>query len=129
MDVYQTMTDAQVAHQHGRMGRWAPWYDLLMTVLTFGHEKKLRQMEIELSGIKPGDSVLEIGCGTGTLTLAAKEQAGPSGSVAGIDLAPEMVARAQKKAERNRADVSFQEEASRQSHFRTTALMLSCAVS
>ena len=88
MDGYQTMTDAQVAHQHGRMGRWAPWYDLLMTALTFGREKKLRQLEIELSGIKPGDSVLEIGCGTGTLTLAAKERAGPSGSVAGIDLAP-----------------------------------------
>jgi ubiquinone/menaquinone biosynthesis C-methylase UbiE len=58
MDVYQTMTGAQVAHQHGQMGRWAPWYDLLMTVLTFGREKKLRQMEIGLSGIQPGDSVL-----------------------------------------------------------------------
>ena len=109
MDGYQTMTDAQVAHQHGQMGRWAPWYDLLMTALTLGREKKLRQMEIELSGIKPGESVLEIGCGTGTLTLAAKERAGPTGSVAGIDLAPGMVARAQKKAARNGADVSFQE--------------------
>ncbi len=109
MDLYHSMTDAQVVHQQGQMGRWAPWYDLLMTALTVGREKKLRNMEIKLSRVKPGDSVLEIGCGTGTLTLAAKDWVGPSGSVVGIDLAPEMVARAQKKAVRKGADVSFRQ--------------------
>lgn len=109
MSLYHSMTAAQVEHQHGQMGKWAPWYDLLMTAMTFGHEKKLRNNEIELSRIQPGDSVLEIGCGTGTLTLAAKERAGPSGTVAGIDLAPEMVARAQKKAVRKGADIAFRE--------------------
>lgn len=107
MGVYHTMTDAQVVHQQGQMGRWALWYDLLMTALTVGREKKLRNMEIELSRMKPGDFVLEIGCGTGTLTLAAKVLVGPSGSVTGIDLAPEMVDRAQKKAARKGVDVLF----------------------
>jgi ubiquinone/menaquinone biosynthesis C-methylase UbiE len=109
MGLYHSMTSVQVEKQQGQMGKWASWYDPLMTVLTAGHEKKLRQMEIELSRIRQGNSVLEIGCGTGTLTLAAKEQAGSSGRVAGIDIAPEMVAKAKKKAARNGADVSFTE--------------------
>lgn len=91
------------------MGRWAPWYDIIMVLMTMGREKNLRQKTIQFSRMKIGEKVLEIGCGTGTLTLAAKAQVGPSGEAAGIDLAPEMVARARKKAERNGVDVSFRE--------------------
>lgn len=101
--------EAQVDKQEGQMGSYAPWYDLIMAFMTFGKEKKLRQDTIKLAQVKPGDKVLEIGCGTGSLTLAAKEQAGPSGEVTGIDIAPEMVAKARQKATRNGADVSFQE--------------------
>ncbi len=39
----------------------------------------------ETARIRPGDRVLDIACGTGALTLAAAERAGPSGSVAGLD--------------------------------------------
>lgn len=102
-------TAAPADKQWGQMGKWAPWYDLLMFLMTFGREKKFRQDTIELARIKPGDNVLEIGCGTGSLTLAAKAQVGSSGEVAGIDLAPEMVAKARHKAARKGADVSFQE--------------------
>ncbi len=104
-----TRPAAPVKKQDGQMGSWAPLYDLLMFLMTFGKEKKLRQETIQLARIKPGDNVLEIGCGTGSLTLAAKEQAGPSGEVAGIDIAPEMVAKARQKAARYSADISFQE--------------------
>jgi ubiquinone/menaquinone biosynthesis C-methylase UbiE len=76
--------------------------------MTFGREKKFRQDEIKLAQLKPGDKVLEIGCGTGTLTLAAKAQVGSSGEVSGIDIAPEMVAAASHKATRKDVDVSFQ---------------------
>src|SRR5512138_862937 len=109
MGLYHSMTITQVEKQDGQMGKWAPWYDPLMTLLTLGHEKKLRQKEIGLSGVRPGAAVLEIGCGTGTLSLAAKEAAGPTGSVTGIDIAPEMVARARKKAARRGADLVFAE--------------------
>jgi ubiquinone/menaquinone biosynthesis C-methylase UbiE len=91
------------------MGSYARFYDLLMVLMTFGKERKLRQDTIKLARIKPGDTVLEVGCGTGSLTLAAKEQVGSSGEVVGIDLAPEMVAKARHKSERKGADVSFQE--------------------
>ncbi|WP_424356709.1 class I SAM-dependent methyltransferase [Methanocella sp. MCL-LM] len=95
--------------QPGQMGAYAPYYDLIMVFLSFGREKKLRQLEIEISQIKPGDRVLEIGCGTGTLTLAAKERVGPSGEMSAIDIAPEMVAKARQKAMRKGADISIKE--------------------
>ncbi len=95
--------------QEGQMGKWAPFYDLIMFLMTFGKEKKLRQDTIRLARIRPGDRVLEIGCGTGSLTLAAKEQAGTAGEVTGIDIAPEMIAKARQKAARKGTDVSFRE--------------------
>ena len=52
--------------------------------------------------------MLEVGCGTGTLTLAAKRQAGPSGKVFGIDIIPGMIERSQRKAAQANADVTFQ---------------------
>lgn len=96
-----------VKRQYGEMGRFARYYDLIMALMTFGREKKLRQMEVRLANLMPGDKVLEIGCGTGTLSLAAKAQVGTIGEVAGLDIAPEMIAVASRKAARTNADVSF----------------------
>jgi ubiquinone/menaquinone biosynthesis C-methylase UbiE len=104
-----TQTTTPIDKQEGQMGKWAPYYDLTMALITCGREKKLRQMTIKLSQIMPGDNVLEIGCGTGTLTLAAKAQVGSSGEVAGIDIAPEMVTQARHKATRKGLDVYLQE--------------------
>ena len=104
-----TQTAAPVNKQEGQMGDWARYYDFVMALMTFGREKKLRQMTIKLSQLMPGDKVLEIGCGTGTLTLAAKEQVGASGEVTGIDIAPEMLDVASRKASRKGVDISFQE--------------------
>ncbi len=95
--------------QEGQMGSYAPFYDIIMFLLTLGREQKLRQEEIRLAQLKPGDKVLEIGCGTGTLSLAAKTFIGTSAEMTGIDIAPEMLAAARKKAARKSAAVTFQE--------------------
>jgi SAM-dependent methyltransferase len=50
------------------------------------------------AGLQPGDHVLDIGCGGGIDTLLAASVVGPSGHVVGLDLLPEMCARARSAA-------------------------------
>jgi SAM-dependent methyltransferase len=51
-----------------------------------------------LGPIQPGETVLDIGCGAGVDSLIAARMVGPSGSVRGIDLVPEMLNRAKENA-------------------------------
>jgi ubiquinone/menaquinone biosynthesis C-methylase UbiE len=91
-----------------QMARMANSYDSYMKKITLGRENSLRKMEVNLAQIKSGDCVLEVGCGTGTLTLAAKQHAGQSGKVFGIDIIPEMIEISQRKAAQAKLDVTFQ---------------------
>jgi ubiquinone/menaquinone biosynthesis C-methylase UbiE len=86
---------------------WAARYDLLAWLLTHGRERQLRQRFIDLAGLAPGDAVLDIGCGTGTLGIAASRHVGPSGIVCGIDASAPMIARARRKAAKAGVDVDF----------------------
>ena len=52
--------------------------------------------------------MLEVGCGTETLTLTAKEHAGSEGEVVGIDASPEALDIARDKAARAGMSVTFQ---------------------
>jgi ubiquinone/menaquinone biosynthesis C-methylase UbiE len=91
-----------------RMEQMVDSYDSYMRMMTLGRERTLREMTVNLAQVKPGDCVLEVGCGTGTLTLAAKRQAGPSGKVFGIDIIPGMIELSQRKAAQANVDVTFQ---------------------
>ena len=104
-----TANDPTVPKTKGRVMRSeARYYDLLAWVLTLGRERAFRQRLVELARLAPGETVLDVGCGTGTLAIAAKERVGPSGSVHGIDASPEMIEQATRKAARAGADVRFQ---------------------
>src|SRR5512135_3561564 len=92
----------------GRVLHWARWYDLAAFLMTFGREKRMRRETVERARVAPGQSVLDVGCGTGSLTLAAKTAAGATGDVHGIDPAPEMIDISRKKATRAHVDIDFQ---------------------
>jgi SAM-dependent methyltransferase len=48
--------------------------------------------------LSPGERVLDLGSGAGTDSLVAARMVGPSGSVTGIDMTPEMLAKARSAA-------------------------------
>ncbi len=88
--------------------RWAAGYDVLLGVLTLGRERQLRARLLAPVQLKPGEAVLDVGCGTGTLAILAKRQVGERGTVAGIDASPEMIERARNKAGRTRLAIQFE---------------------
>jgi ubiquinone/menaquinone biosynthesis C-methylase UbiE len=61
----------------------------------------IREETIKLLNLKPGDTVLDVGCGTGLSFEALLNCVGPTGNVIGIDQSPEMIRIAQERIERN----------------------------
>ncbi len=79
------------------------YYDLV----TPAERSRFRRKQIELSGLRAGYRVLDIGCGTGALTILARIVAGEAGEAAGIDIAPGMISKARNKASRAGLDIDF----------------------
>lgn len=86
-------------------------YDVIVWLALRGRERQLRQRFLKLSGLRPGEAVLDVGCGTGTLAILAKEAAGPASLVCGVDASPEMLARARSKAARAGVEIRFENAA------------------
>lgn len=87
--------------------RKARMYDLGCKML-FGLDMRLWRMALEIAEAKPGECVLDVGCGTGRLTLAAGALVGPDGRAQGVDAAPEMIEVARRKAARAQSNAHFQ---------------------
>src|SRR5438552_11844199 len=55
------------------------------------------------ASLKPGETVVDLGCGGGLDVLLAAAKVGPGGQAIGIDMTPEMIERARRNAERQGA--------------------------
>jgi len=93
------------AHRHflPAAGRdlFLPLYDPLTRLL--GGDRARRAL-IDQAGLEPGQNVLDVGCGTGTLILQIRESFSSVATV-GLDPDPKALARARRKAERQGATV------------------------
>lgn len=103
-----TAAAAAVPNTTGKVLRWAYGYDLLAWVFCWGRERAFREKILDVADVEIGEQVLDVGCGTGTLAIAAKRRVGAKGNVCGIDASPEMIARARKKAKTNGIEVRFE---------------------
>jgi arsenite methyltransferase len=58
-----------------------------------------RKLVYEALGARPGDRVLDVGCGPGFYSRELLDRVGPEGSVTGIDQSPQMLAVAKRRSE------------------------------
>jgi ubiquinone/menaquinone biosynthesis C-methylase UbiE len=96
------MADTQRSYIPAAGKHWRlPFYDLLAKMMG---ADSARIVLAEQAAVQPGDRVLEIGCGTGSLLLLVKRTQ-PGADVVGLDPDPAALAIARRKA--GRAGVSF----------------------
>jgi len=77
-------------------------------LMTRGRERAFREKLIDLARLRNDVAVLDVGCGTGTLAIAAKRRLDSTGAVYGIDPSPEMISVAGKKAQKMAVEVVFE---------------------
>ena len=108
-EVLNTADGNRTSDTTGGVIHWAAGYDLLVWLLMLGRERAFREKIVRLARLEPGESVVDVGCGTGTLAIAAKRAVGAKGAVYGVDASPEMIARARKKAKRAGIEVVLEQ--------------------
>jgi ubiquinone/menaquinone biosynthesis C-methylase UbiE len=96
------VTKGLVLRSHAR------YYDFVARLLTLGQGGNLYERLVGLARLAPNERVLDVGCGTGSLAMAARTRVGASGTVDGIDASKEMIERAARKMRRRHVQVDLQ---------------------
>lgn len=71
--------------------RIAPVYDRLNDWLSLGQHRIWKDMTVKWSGAKPGDTTLDLCCGSGDLSFVLARRVGKTGQVFGVDFSPELL--------------------------------------
>ncbi|HET7324936.1 MAG TPA: methyltransferase domain-containing protein [Halococcus sp.] len=93
------MSDDHGAHEAQTFyGRWARLYDVIATLPGIGSWRERAARRLELA---PGDTVVEVGCGTGANFPYLRAKVGSSGAVVGVDFTRGMLDRAATRIARS----------------------------
>ncbi|MEZ4512020.1 MAG: methyltransferase domain-containing protein [Chloroflexota bacterium] len=87
---------------------WVRFYDPIVRFATLGRINKIHRGTISLANLQPGESVLDIGCGTGDLILVMEPVIGEAGTAVGLDVESAMIAQAQQKADKAGSWATFE---------------------
>jgi ubiquinone/menaquinone biosynthesis C-methylase UbiE len=93
----------------GTIFRWPKTYDWLLRLVWGSSEPEYRAFVVDLASVARGHSVLDVGCGTGTLAIAARDTVGPTGTVVAVDASREMIERARRKSSERGLNIEFAE--------------------
>lgn len=83
--------------------RRARWYDVTANLyyLIGFREQAYRRKAVVALRLRPGDTVVELGCGTGLNFPLLEDAIGPEGRIVGVDLTPEMLEVAEERVRRS----------------------------
>ena len=84
----------------------AKHYDKLMNTASFGLYKRFIQRAVKAIGVKPGDHILDLGCGTGRNAALMAKNLSENGSITGLDVSEIMEQQFNKRFE-NTPNISF----------------------
>ncbi|MGX4694497.1 class I SAM-dependent methyltransferase [Streptomyces sp. JNUCC 63] len=84
-------TEVREPEQPGILIPWVRRYNLLVTVIFGGRRGALNSTLVAASGARPGDRVLDVGCGPGIFAGRLADAVGPGGQVVGIDPSAPMI--------------------------------------
>ena len=98
-----SMTDTTREHLIATYRRKAKHYDLTSRLYPApGYpQQAYRLRAIRALGLSPGDTVVDIACGTGLNFSQIQDLIGPEGRIVGVDLTDAMLAQAQRRIESN----------------------------
>src|SRR5215831_18041021 len=103
MHVSSKNEDDQTALWNGAAGlSWVELQDTLDRMF-----EPFEALLVEVVESQPRACVLDVGCGTGSTTLALARRLGSAGRCVGIDISEPMLERARMRAERDASSVSF----------------------
>jgi demethylmenaquinone methyltransferase / 2-methoxy-6-polyprenyl-1,4-benzoquinol methylase len=97
-------TEAQVRSMFDRI---AGRYDTMNSVMSAGLHHRWRARAADLTRLQPGQSALDVCCGTGDLALELKRRVGPQGDVVGLDFSEPMLELAREKSRRLGSEVDY----------------------
>lgn len=80
--------------------RLAPAYDPAAWIFRPLGTHRLQERAIDLLDLHPGDTVVDLGCGTGVNFPLLAAAVGETGHIIGVDLSPEMLTQARRRADR-----------------------------
>ncbi|HJU37686.1 MAG TPA: methyltransferase domain-containing protein [Gaiellaceae bacterium] len=95
--------DATREHLIETYRRKAKHYDVTSRLYPApGYPQRAQRLRaVQALGLRPGDTVVDVACGTGLNFALLEERIGPDGRIVGVDLTDAMLAQAQERVEAN----------------------------